>query len=311
MTFETPNLIQASNSNEAKPSYFQEVSFLEKETPQILKALLKVTPENLSNFKEIWGENLKNAEGFLTAIATLPVIHYAELKLQEIKESLGNNHRSESDKKILRDKKIEALKELSLSLGEISKYLIDNNKKVSQLKIFWQLFQNYSEQLGEHQIFKEIRSGILGQTAAYHLIKSRGLNCILSNWEEDVFEGSDFSISNNEINPSVGKLQVKHRGSVHHLEIRNTKTYNPLLSVETQLPSSKYGYKTYFTPDTSFENLAQNCSADEYGFYLILPGINPDGSPAIDPIRGIPSEYLTEEFKTKSVQSLDPIFSSK
>jgi hypothetical protein len=62
MTFETPNLIQASNSNEAKPSYFQEVSFLEKETPQILEALLKVTPDNLSNFKEIWGEKFESDE---------------------------------------------------------------------------------------------------------------------------------------------------------------------------------------------------------------------------------------------------------
>ncbi|MCX6737345.1 MAG: hypothetical protein NTX26_01200 [Candidatus Parcubacteria bacterium] len=256
--------------------------------------------ENIDSIKQQWKEKMPDLDGFLNAIFALPTILEAASTLKNIKNVLEPNRLSEKDRESLNDEKIMALQELSESFGTLSKYLIREKENGDELRIFWEIYEKYSLDKEAYPVFEGIRAGILGQVGVYHLIKSLGLGCSLAHWEEDVFEGTDFIISDSGRAPNVGRLQVKHKKEFFGVGIINAKTYDPTFAVDTKIIMNGKEHLTHFTPDLSFDNLKKSCSSDELAFYVELPDQNPDGSPAIDRITGVPSEALVRDFKAES-----------
>ncbi|HEX7542818.1 MAG TPA: hypothetical protein VF385_01925 [Patescibacteria group bacterium] len=303
MAIENPKFItERQKTSEEKSPVFGEEILTQENKIQLEKDIISSPGKNDDPLKEIWKERLKdkNLDSFLEAVFTLPIIFEAACSLKNIKNVLEPNRLPKEDKESLSDEKIMALQELSESLGILSKYLIRNKEDKDELRIFWGIYEQYSLSKEAYPVFEGIRSGILGQVGIYHLIKSLGLGCSLASWEEDVFEGTDFIISDTGDNPNIGRLQVKYKREIFGVGIINAKTYDPTFAVETKIIVNGKESFIHFVPDVSFENLQRNCSPDELAFYVELPNNSPDGSPAINRITGVPSETLVRDFKTES-----------
>lgn len=291
-----------SSPTEANESVFDK-EILNQETIKALQDdVCSVSASEVENHKISWQEKLKDSElnDMVEAVFALPAVLRTEQSLEKIRDTLekGNNLNADT-KNILRNEQVAALKDLSEALGAFSHYLMMNDKSIEELQMFWKIYENYSREKNAYSLFNEIRSGILGQVATEHLIQSLGLNCSAANWEEDVFEGTDLIISNKGRAPDVGRLQVKYKHVFNRLEIIDVKEYNPTFSVEASLGATDKNL-THFIPDTSFDNLKHNCSPDELAYYIRIPDKNPDGSPTVDHITGIPSDALIQDFQNES-----------
>lgn len=264
--------------------------------------IFSIDDNDIENHKISWREKLNNSElnDMVEAVFALPSVFKVEQNLDAIRKALENGGNLTPDEKhTLRDNQILNLQKLSEALGAFSRYLMMNNKSVEELQTFWEIYENYSCEKNAHALFNEIRSGILGQVATEHLIQGLGLYCSAATWEEDVFEGTDLIISNNGKAPNVGRLQVKYKHAFDRLEIIDVKDYDPTFSVKVSVSASSKNL-AHFIPDTSFDNLKRSCSADELAYYIRIPDKNPDGSPAVDRITGIPSEALVQDFQNES-----------
>lgn len=289
---------------------FEEELLAEEDKIGLEKDVTSLLEKNDNSRKTIWKEKLKdkNLDSFVNAVFTLPTMFEAASTLKNIKNVLEPNRLTKEDRDSLGDEKIMALRALSESFETFSNYLINKKESEDELRIFWEIYEQYSLNKEAYPVFEGIRSGILGQVGIYHLIKSLGLSCSLASWEEDIFEGTDFIISDSGRAPNVGRLQVKYKKDLPGVGIINVKTYDPTFAVDTKVIIDGQERLAHFTPDVSFNNLKKSCSPDELAVYVQLPNNSIDGSPAINRITGIPSETLVKDFKKESEIVLKNMF---
>lgn len=295
---------------EVNSPVFKEELLAEEDKIELEKDIASSLEKNDNSCKIIWKEKLKdkNLDSFVNAVFTLPIIFEAASTLKNIKNVLEPNRLTKEDRDSLGDEKIMVLQALSESFGVLSKYLINKKESENELRIFWEIYEQYSLNKEAYPVFEGIRSGILGQVGIYYLIKNLGLSCSLASWEEDVFEGTDFIISDSVYAPNVGRLQVKYKKDLPGVGIINAKTYDPTFAVDTNVIIDGQERLAHFTPDTSFNNLKKSCSPDELAVYVQLPNNSIDGFPAINRITGIPSETLVKDFKEESEIVLKNMF---
>ncbi len=210
-----------------------------------------------------------------------------------LKENFGLNKKIAAQKE--RDAKSETrdFSQLAKWQGEISEFLIANRDNEEYLKYFWKIYEGMAEAADSKKEANGIKSGLLGQTEVWHLLKEAGLNPKLATPEEDAFRQTDIWL---ELpNQKIAVQIKKEKAAPDQPLIKSTEeiTYPAIL---TKVEGTEYYFSTRDIEQMlrfkrNCRKLSEEKHSDVRGLYIILP------RGETNPITGAPSEKMIAAFK--------------